>query len=261
MKELKALKGKRRLIMVNAPDANLAKACEMAGVDNIVVGRRQPVEATLAVLPDIRKAASETLITAVMPLGPGLISDAEAIQCAVRLLDGGADMIYCTGMRPGRIAKLAYERIPCVAHLGLIPYFATWFGGFRAVGKTADEAEELYRTAIELDNAGIMAAELECIPHQVASFISQRVQFLTYSMGSGSGCDGYYLFACDLLGSHNGHYPRHSIRYDNFFERSVVVFKRFVEDANSGAYPEQKHIINLPHEEYKTFLERIESTM
>jgi 3-methyl-2-oxobutanoate hydroxymethyltransferase len=244
--------------MVNAPDPNWARACEMAGVDTIVVGRRQPVEATLHVLPEIRRAASETLITAVMPLGPGLVSDEEAIGCAVKLMDGGADMIYCTGMRPDRIAKLAYQRIPCVAHLGLVPYFVTWFGGFRAVGKTADEAEGLYRTAMELDEAGIVASELECIPHQVASVISSSVKFITYSMGSGAGCDGQYLFACDLLGSHTGHYPRHSIRYENFFEKSVDVFKRFVDDVNTGTYPAQKNIINMPSEEYKGFLERIQ---
>ncbi len=77
-------------------------------------------------------------------------------------------------------------------------------------------------------------------------------------MGSGEGCDGQYLFACDLLGSHNGHYPRHSIRYESFFERSVEVFRRFKEDVKTGTYPEKKHTIAMEEEEYAAFLRQIE---
>ncbi len=44
-----------------------------------------------------------------------------------------------------RSAFLADEHIPVVGHVGLVPSRATWTGGFRAVGKTADEALALYR--------------------------------------------------------------------------------------------------------------------
>lgn len=64
-------------------------------------------------------------------------------------------------------------------------------------------------------------------------------------------------FACDLLGSHNKHYPRHSIRDENFFDKSVEVFKRFIEDVNTGSYPSSGHIINMAEEEYKKFLKKI----
>ena len=35
-------------------------------------------------------------------------------------------------------------------------------------------------------------------------------------MGSGSGCDGQYLFSQDILGYNTGHVPRHSRIYRNF---------------------------------------------
>ncbi|MGI5966413.1 MAG: 3-methyl-2-oxobutanoate hydroxymethyltransferase [Anaerotruncus rubiinfantis] len=258
IKQLREMKGKRQMIVVNAPDVNIASACALAGVDNLVIGRRQPVEQTLSILPQIRAAAPDLLITAVMPMDSCLISDETAIRDALKLMEGGADLIYVTGMRPDRIAKLTYQHIPCVAHLGLVPYFSNWIGGFRAIGKTAREAEELYRTALALDDAGAVCAELECIPHQIASYISQRVKFLTYSMGSGAGCDGQYLFASDLLGSHNGHYPRHSIQYDHFFERSVEVFETFIRDVNAGVYPAEKHVIEMPLQEMEAFLQAVD---
>lgn len=171
IQSLKACKGKRQLIIINIPDANMAEACEEAGVDIIVTGRRQPVERTLSTLPEIRSAAPNTLVTAVMPFESCKISDEAAIRDAVRLLEGGADLIYATAARPERVKAMTREFIPCVSHLGLVPYHCTWTGGFKAVGKNADEAKRLYDLALELDDAGTVCVELECIPQQLASFI------------------------------------------------------------------------------------------
>ncbi|GHV37911.1 3-methyl-2-oxobutanoate hydroxymethyltransferase [Synergistales bacterium] len=259
IKDLLARKNSgHQVIAVNAPDLNIALACAEAEVDNIVIGRRQPVEQTLGLLPTIRAAVPDLLITAVMPMNSCLISDEIAIADAARLMEGGADLIYVTGMRSERIKTLTRQHIPCVAHLGLVPYFTNWTGGYRAMGKTAEEAGELFRAAMELNDAGAVCAEMECMPQELASYISKRVNFITLSMGSGSGCDGQYLFASDLLGSHNGHYPRHSISYDNFYERSVNAFTSFISDVKTGAYPADKHKISMGKEEYDSFLQNLE---
>lgn len=257
IRELKERKGKGQITIVNAPDVNTACACAQAGVDIIVIGRRQAVEATMTVLPDIRRAVPDILITAVMPIESCKVSDEAAIRDAVRLMEGGADLVYTTGALPDRIKQMTRQYIPCVSHLGLIPYQCTWTGGFCAVGKTVDQAKWLYDLALKLDDAGVICAELECIPHRLASYISSQVNFLCYSMGSGAGCDGQYLFACDLLGSHTGHYPRHSKRYGDFYGRSVEIFQTFIQEVNTGAYPEEKHLIEMPEEEYAAFMKSI----
>jgi len=251
--QLRKLKGTRQIIAVNAPDLNTACACAQAGVDNIVIGRRQPVEQTLGVLPAIRQAVPDIIITAVMPMDSCMISDELAIRDALRLMEGGADLVYATGMPPERIGKLAKLKIPCVSHLGLVPYFTHWTGGFRAMGKTAAEAEEIYKNAMALEKAGAVCAELECVPQELAELITKKVSYLTLSMGSGPYCDGQYLFAADLLGNHNGHYPRHSICYDNFYERSVNAFTAFINDVNSGEYPQEKHVVHMPPDELEQF--------
>mgnify|MGYP003323692143 CR=1 FL=1 len=46
--------------------------------------------------------------------------------------------------------------------------------------------------------------------------ITKKVKLLTISMGSGSECDGQYLFANDVLGYTAGHMPRHARVYKNF---------------------------------------------
>ena len=45
---------------------------------------------------------------------------------------------------------MARERIPVVGHLGLVPRHVTWTG-YRAVGKTVDEARELVRLIAAAD--------------------------------------------------------------------------------------------------------------
>ena len=87
------------------------------------------------------------------------------------------------------------------------PYRSSWFGGFKAVGKTAKEALDVYEKTLAYQEAGAIAVEMEVVPHQVASEISKRVDILVISMGSGAGCDAQYLFATDILGSNTGHVP------------------------------------------------------
>ena len=260
LKALRALKGQRQLTIINSNSPDIAEACAESGVDILVVGRRQPVELTQASLRDICPVAGDMLITAVMPISSCKISDESAIRDAVALMESGADLVYTTGAQPDRMAKLAKQYIPCVGHLGLIPYQCSWTGGYRAMGKTAEEAKQLWEKAQELQDAGVICAELECISRQLAAYISAHVDYLTYSMGSGNGCDGQYLFASDILGSHNSHYPRHCKKYDDFYGRSVTAFKSFVDDVASGAYPEDKHCISMSDAELEAFLSEAAAT-
>ena len=116
--------------------------------------------------------------------------------------------------------------------LVLVPGNNTWIGGYRAIGKTAEEAIGVVRHAMELDDAGAIGLEVEVVPPQVAE-IYKKSKTLTISMGSGSTCDGQYLFSQDVLGYTKGHMPRHARVYRNFkqeFERlhheRVNAFKR-----------------------------------
>jgi 3-methyl-2-oxobutanoate hydroxymethyltransferase len=223
----------------------------MAGIDNIVCG------SDINVVKAVAKAAPNTLITGVLSFDQARISDESAIRNALDLMEAGADMVYTTGIAPERIKRLTLENIPCVAHVGLIPYLSTWIGGLRAVGKTAKEAHEIYEHALQLDDAGVIAVEMECVAHKVAAEITKNVKLLTLSMGSGPDCDGQYLFATDLLGSHNDHYPRHSVTYGDFFKQSVEIFKLYKEDVLSGEYPKSKHVIEMADNEFHDFLSRI----
>ena len=104
----------------------------------------------------------------------------------------------------------------------------------------------------QLEAAGAFGAEIEVVPVEVAEAISQRTSLFMLSMGAGTGCDAQYLFAEDMLGANRGHMPRHSKVYRNFAaeydrlqEERIAAFSEFVADVNSGAYPEERHIVRM----------------
>lgn len=250
IKDLIGLKGKRKITVTNTRDPYVAKACELAGIDNIT--------AYVDNVEDVSKAAPNTLITGAGPFGKPYISDTEAMRYAVDLLNKGADMIYTLGMLPERIKQVSAHKIACIAHVGLVPYQASWLGGFKSIGKTSEEAVKVFNDTLELQEAGVIAVEMECVPERIAEEITKRVDILTFSMGSGPDCDGQYLFACDLLGSHDDHYPRHAIKYGNFFNDSVEIFKKFKKDVDDLAYPTKQHTIEIDDNEFELFMKKID---
>ena len=50
---------------------------------------------------------------------------------------------------------------------------------------------------------------------------------------------------------------RFAAEYDRLQNERVAAFSEFVADVNSGAYPEDKHIVHMDPAEMKRFMERI----
>ena len=166
-----------------------------------------------------------------------IASEYDAMKISHKYLEIGADVIYGGNWSYKIIRGLREENIPINSHVGLVPGKATWIGGFRAIGKTADEAVGVLKHTLELQEAGAIGVELEVVPPKVAEVITKKVEIMTLSMGSGSGCDGQYLFGNDVLGYTEGHMPRHARIYKNFKkefaklqEERVSAFKEFHKD-------------------------------
>lgn len=251
--ELLALKGKRQIVLTTAFDEWTARAAEEAGVD-MIVAWGSCHEHNKFVIEAVRRGAPNTLIGA--GINPGAYESQEnAIRLASEIRGWGADIIYCSGLVPDKFAGLARQHFPCCGHVGYLPVNNTWYGGPRAVGKTASEAKKVYDDVMALEAAGCIAVEMECVPAKVASEISKRTKMLVFSMGSGSGCDGQFIFAEDLTGSNGGHIPRHAITYSHIYKDAVHAISQYREDVISGAYPSAKHSIRIPAEEFDRFME------
>lgn len=244
--DLQQLKGKRCLTHIHVKSPEEAAAAEQAGVDLMSCSFDSP-EAQ-ARLPLLVAAAPKSFLSCATP--HGLASPEEAIRVAFRALELGASSVYCSAS-PFIIEAMAREGIPVVGHLGLVPRHVTWTG-YRAIGKTVEEARELHRRMKELENAGAYAAELEVVPHNLARWLSSQTKLLLMSLGSGSGCDTQFLFSDDILGDYEERPPRHAKAYRNFLAEHrrlqaerLAAFREYIADVNEGRFPERSHLIEM----------------
>jgi 3-methyl-2-oxobutanoate hydroxymethyltransferase len=254
--DLRAIKGKRQLTMLRVMNLDEAEAAERAGVDIVSI----PPE--LLLNPRYREVAP-TLFSMPGDNFYEIGTTDDFVRWAFRLYKGGADAVYCSAGIP-TIKRLADDNIPVIGHVGLIPSRATWTGGFKAVGKTAETAMQVFDAVKQLEAAGAFGAEIEVVPVEVAAEISKRTSLFLLSMGAGTGCDAQYLFAEDVLGQNRGHMPRHSKVYRNFAaeydrlqQERIAAFSEFVADVGSKAYPEERHVVHMDPAELSRFMERI----
>jgi 3-methyl-2-oxobutanoate hydroxymethyltransferase len=250
--DLLDMKGKRQLSMLRVMTIEEAEAAEKAGIELLSV----PPE---LLTPEFRARVPTAFVFSGVEPGELVTAD-DHLRAAFQSRKAGADAVYCAASL-ATIRRLRDEGIAVCGHVGLVPSRRTWTGGFRAVGKTAASALEVYRQTKALEEAGAFSAEIEVVPEAVATEISKRTSMQMISMGAGSGCDAQYLFAEDVLGSHSGHFPRHSKTYRNFvaeYERlqqeRIAAFSEFRADVESGGYPEARHIVPIADEELATFL-------
>lgn len=199
-------------------------------------------------LPRLVAAAPQSFLSAATP--HGLASPEEAIRVAFRALEAGASSVYCSAS-PFIIEAMARERIPVVGHLGMVPRHVTWTG-YRAIGRTAEEARELYRRMKELESAGAYAAELEVVPHNLARWLCAQTKLILMSLGSGPGCDTQFLFSDDILGDYNERPPRHAKAYRNFAaenrrlqEERTAAFQEYIADVREGRFPERGNLVEM----------------
>ena len=258
--DLRQLKGKRCLIHVHVKSPDEAAAAEAAGID--LLSCSFDSAAAQARLPLLVAAAPNSFISGSTP--HGLSAQEEAIRIGFQALELGASSVYCSAS-PWMIEAMAREGIPVVGHLGMVPRHATWTN-IRAIGKTAAEARQLYDQMKRLENAGAYAAELELVPHQLASYLCTKTTLLLMSLGSGSGCDSQFLFSDDILGDYDERIPRHAKAYRNFLaeykrlqDERIAAFQEFAGDVKSGRFPTSDHLVAMDEIALKAAVEAIEA--
>ena len=82
-------------------------------------------------------------------------------------------------------------------------------------------------------------------------------------MGAGTGCDAQYLFAEDILGQNRGHraaplqgLPQFRGRVRPPAAGADRRLQRVRRRRGSGAYPEEKHIVQMDSAELSLFIKR-----
>ena len=246
-------KGKKILTQVTANNSLEAKAAEEAGFD-MIIGSASNVK-------KVREGSKCLFYTAALELHNYPTAE-DVLRGAFKALENGADEVM-TARSMDIVSMLAKEDVPVMGHLGLVPRKSTWIGGLRAVGKTADEAYELFKNFKRLEDAGAFSAECEVIPENVMGEISKRTSIVTVSLGSGKKADVMYLFMNDICGEQEKS-PRHAKAYTNFkkmkddieIER-VKALKAFIKDSLEGKFPGTENSVNVNEEILENFKKKL----
>src|SRR5215204_5965572 len=262
-----------KIVMVTAYDAPGGRLADAAGADLILVGdsaamvvlgHESTVPATvdemLVLTRAVTRGVRRPVVIADMPFGSFQVSDELALENAIRFVkDGGAEAVKLEGAGSmlSRVRALVSAGIPVMGHIGLTPQSATMLGGFKAQGRTAQKAVQLYRDALALEDAGCFAIVLEAVPAPVAARITRALSVPTIGIGAGVACDGQVLVWHDLLGLYEGHAPRFVKQYADLSTEIKRAVGAYVEDVRECRFPEERHTYSMPDEELELFEEEL----
>jgi 3-methyl-2-oxobutanoate hydroxymethyltransferase len=202
------------------------------------------------------RGAKRPIVVADMPFGSFQVSDELALENAIRFVkEASADAVKLEGVGPSvsRVRALVGAGISVMGHIGLTPQSATALGGFKAQGRTAEQARKLVADARELEAAGCFAIVLEAVPAAVAAEVTRTLAIPTIGIGAGRECDGQVLVWHDLLGLYEGRSPRFAKRYADLGTEIRRALETYAGEVRSGRFPEDQHTYAMPEEELEAF--------
>lgn len=258
---------------VTAYDFPTASFVEQAGMDMILVGDSLgmvvlgyqdtiPVtmENCISHCQAVRRGAPNTFCIGDMPFLSYQISIQEAVRNAGCFLkEAGMDAVKLEGgIRVcDQIESIANAGILVMGHIGLTPQSSGQLGGLKAQGRDAASARELIKDALKIQEAGSYALLLEAVPPELTTFLAKKLTIPVYSIGAGGPCDGQLLICGDMLGLFQAFTPKFVKKYANVAEVETNVFKEYIKEVKSGAFPTDEHCYHIKKGSEEEFYEML----
>ena len=245
----------QKVTMVTSYDYTMASIVEAAGINMILVGDSLGMtmlgyDDTIPVTMDdmvhhtraVTRATSDTFVVGDMPFMSYQLGVEQALANAGRLMkEGGCQAVKLEGgvRCAPQIHAIVEAGIPVVGHVGMTPQSANSFGGFKVQGKSAENAQRIVDDALAVEEAGAFAVVLECVPRDLAEFITSKLTHcFTIGIGAGAGCDGQVLVAQDLLGMTTDWFKPKLVRqFAQVGDAMRQAYVDYAEAVQSGEFP------------------------
>ncbi len=242
-----------RIACLTAYDQVMARLLDQAGIDLILVGDSvstvvQGLDTTVTVTMEhmlyhatlVRRGVERALVVGDLPFMSYQVNSDDALRNAGRMVkEAGAEAVKLEGGQAvcNTVERIVAAGIPVMGHLGLMPQSIHKYGTYQVRAREGDEADELRKDALRLEQAGVFAIVLEKVPASLAAEVSQSVSVPVIGIGAGDGCDGQILVTHDMLGICTRFSPRFVRRYASMAEDMVEAFGRYLGDVRSGEFP------------------------
>lgn len=253
-----------KITMVTGYDYSTAKLIDSSGINSILVG--DSLGMVMLGYPDtisvtmedmihhssaVVRGTENALVICDMPFMSYQTSVYDAVINAGRLMkEGRAGAVKLEGGKEfaEHVKAIVKASIPVCGHIGMTPQSVNVFGGFKVQGKTLDAAKKLIEDALALEEAGVFAIVLECVPEKLAEYISELMSVPTIGIGAGAGCDGQVLVYQDMMGMYSDFTPKFVKQYAQTGKAMREAFEKYSEEVKSGAFPTEEHSFRIDEE-------------
>lgn len=245
----------RKLSMVTCYDYTFARVLSKSSIDGILVGDSAAMvmhghPSTLSASVElmglhteaVARGAAGKFVIADMPFLSYRKGLAAAMNSASVLMTAGARAVKIEGVdgHEDVIQRMVQSGIPVMGHLGLQPQSVHAYGGFRVQGRSDHSAKDITRQAIVLEELGVFAIVLECVPENLAREITGALRIPTIGIGAGAGCDGQILVLQDLLGMNLDFHPKFARSFLDGTRSVLDAVGRFDEAVKAGTFPSRE---------------------
>ena len=247
----------KKIVMITAYDATMARLVDAAGVDVILVGDSlgmvvQGHDSTLPVTLDhmvyhcanVARGTQRAHLVGDMPFLTYQVTPDDALRSAGRLVQEGS--VQSVKLEGGRAVAPAIERIasaglPVVGHIGLTPQSVHAMGGYRVQGRTESARQRLLDDARAVQDAGAFMLVLEGIPADAAREITESLSIPTIGIGAGVHCDGQVLVCNDVLGMDLSFEPRFVKRFATLQTTVMEAVEAYATEVRAASFPAAEH--------------------
>lgn len=253
----KMKKNNEKITMLTSYDYSTAKLVDNSGVNailvgdslgNVMLGYEDTVSVTMEDMitfgSAVSRACKNAMVVIDMPFMSYQVSDEQALENAGRLMkEARANAVKLEGGKEvcSQIRKITSAGIPVMAHIGMTPQSVNAFGGFKVQGKNIENAKKIVEDALAVEKAGAFAVVIECVPADLAEYISKKLTIPTIGIGAGSGTDGQVLVYQDMLGMFSDYIPKFVKHYAKVGDIMQNAFEEYDREVKNCAFPSKEH--------------------
>lgn len=265
LQDLRSLRAKGlKTPMLTCYDYTTARLMEQAGVEcllvgdsagNVILGYPSTLPVKLDFLIEltaaVRRGAPNSFLVADMPFGSYQASTAKAIANVCRMVQlSGCDCVKLevVASHAPLVKRLADAGVAIMAHVGLRPQNVGILGGYRAQGRTAQEALNIVQLCRQMESAGAAALLIEAVPPEVSAEVVRKCSIPVIGCGAGPACDGHVVVIQDALGL-TPKAPKFVPVLGDLAKPIVQYLSDYVRMVRDGSYPSPQQCYEMPADE------------
>jgi 3-methyl-2-oxobutanoate hydroxymethyltransferase len=234
-------------------------AADMAGVD---ICRLPPTDGVSEnkekFLGSYRQMAPRIHINYVMDTADHA-SKEDALRAGARFHFAGADSLLPMGINNEILKYMADNYCTVYGHVGAISGWQTLgaFGGYKRLGKTAEDALKVYKMAYEYQENGMKAMSIELVPIEVSNIVAKKMRVPVIGIAAGGACDGSEMVDADLFGLMASP-AAHAKTYGYLIEFATKVYGEWANDVRTATYPTDDCGVHMDEEELAKFVDLVD---